>query len=44
MKKEKVFSLFYIVPIVAITLFLFIFPLLYSLYISFTNLSLLHFL
>ncbi|MEM0131857.1 MAG: sugar ABC transporter permease [Saccharolobus sp.] len=44
MKKEKVYSIFYILPILVVTLFLFIFPLIYSLYISFTNLSLLHFL
>ncbi|AKA75112.1 sugar ABC transporter permease [Saccharolobus solfataricus] len=44
MKKEKLFSLFYILPIVIVTVFLFVFPLLYSVYISFTNLSLLHFL
>ncbi len=44
MKKEKIISFFYILPIIVVTLFLFLFPVLYSLYISFTNLSLLHFL
>jgi len=44
MKKDKAINFFYILPIVVVTLFLFLFPLIYSLYISFTNLSLLHFL
>lgn len=44
MNKQKLYSFFYIIPIVSITLFLFIFPLVYSLYISFTNLSELHFI
>ena len=43
MKKEEVNNFFYILPIILITLFLFIFPVIYSLYISFTNMSLLHF-
>ena len=43
MKKDKVINFFYILPIFVVTLFLFLFPLIYSLYISFTNLSLLHF-
>ena len=43
MRKDKIYSFLYILPILVVTLFLFIFPLIYSLYISFTNLSLLHF-
>ncbi|BFI74505.1 carbohydrate ABC transporter permease [Sulfurisphaera ohwakuensis] len=43
MRKDKIYPFFYILPILVVTLFLFIFPLIYSLYISFTNLSLLHF-
>ena len=43
MKKDKVINFFYIIPILLVTLLLFLFPVIYSLYISFTNLSLLHF-
>jgi len=43
LRKDKIYPFFYILPILVVTLFLFIFPLIYSLYISFTNLSLLHF-
>ncbi len=43
MDKEKLYSFFYILPIILVTLLLFIFPVIYSLYISFTNMGLLHF-
>ncbi|BFH74767.1 sugar ABC transporter permease [Sulfurisphaera javensis] len=43
MRKDKLFSFFYILPILVVTVILFVFPLVYSVYISFTNLSLFHF-
>ena len=42
MKKDKVFNFFYFLPIVVIIIFVFVLPLIYDLYISFTNFGSLH--
>lgn len=42
-KREKIYNFFYIVPLLFVTILLFVIPLIYSVYISFTNLNLLHF-
>jgi len=44
MRKDKLINFLYILPILAVTILLFVLPVIYSVYISFTNLSLLHFL
>ena len=44
MRKDNLINFLYILPILAVTILLFVLPVIYSVYISFTNLSLLHFL
>ena len=43
MNEHKLSNYFYILPIVALILFLFMYPVAYAIYISFTNFSLYHF-
>jgi len=42
-KRQVIFNYFYLLPILALVLFLFLYPVAYAVYISFTNFSLFHF-